>query len=138
MTKRGARDEGRPTRRRRAVWSSAGIIAGAALIATILFFALQRPAIFVGLWPRGLRFAAILAFLPTYTVIALGKLPGFYLDRAGAALLGAALMVGLGVLPLDQALRTIDFDTIGLLLGMMIVVGNLRLSGFSALSPIGS
>ncbi len=45
-------------------------------------------------------------------------------------MLGASLMVGMGVLSLDQALRSIDFDTIGLLLGMMIVVGNLRLSGF--------
>ena len=34
------------------------------------------------------------------------------------------------MLPLDRALRAIDFDTIALLLGMMIVVGNLRLSGF--------
>src|SRR6266851_2270526 len=52
------------------------------------------------------------------------------LDRAGAALLGAALMVGLGVLPLEAAYRAIDFDTITLLLGMMILVANLKLSGF--------
>jgi len=39
-------------------------------------------------------------------------------------------MVGTGVLSLDQAYRAIDFDTIALLLGMMIVVANLRLSGF--------
>ncbi len=56
------------------------------------------------------------------------------LDRAGAALLGASLMVGLGVLPLDAAYRAIDFDTITLLLGMMIVVANLRLSGFFRLA----
>jgi Na+/H+ antiporter NhaD/arsenite permease-like protein len=73
---------------------------------------------------------AIVIFAATYLVIAVGKLPGFYLDRAGAALLGASLMVGSGVLSLDQAYRAIDFDTIALLLGMMIVVANLRLSGF--------
>ncbi|MDQ6868521.1 MAG: hypothetical protein M3178_09000 [Pseudomonadota bacterium] len=39
-------------------------------------------------------------------------------------------MVGLGIVSLDQAYRAIDFDTIALLLGMMIVVANLRLSGF--------
>jgi Na+/H+ antiporter NhaD/arsenite permease-like protein len=84
-----------------------------------------------GVAPGGIvRAAAVLIFAATYIVIAIGKLPGFYLDRAGAALLGASLMVGIGVLPLDQALRSIDFDTIALLLGMMIVVGNLRLSGF--------
>jgi di/tricarboxylate transporter len=74
--------------------------------------------------------AAIVIFAATYLVIAIGKLPGFHLDRAGAALLGASLMVGAGVLSLDQAYRAIDFDTIALLLGMMIVVANLRLSRF--------
>jgi Na+/H+ antiporter NhaD/arsenite permease-like protein len=43
-------------------------------------------------------------------------------------------MVGLGVLSLDQAYRAIDFDTIALLLGMMIVVANLRLAGFFRLA----
>jgi len=73
---------------------------------------------------------AVAILAATYLVIAIGKLPGFHLDRAGAALLGASLMVGTGVLSLDQAYRAIDFDTIVLLLGMMILVANLRLSGF--------
>jgi Na+/H+ antiporter NhaD/arsenite permease-like protein len=76
------------------------------------------------------RSAAILIFAATYTVMAVGKLPGFYLDRAGAALLGASLMIAAGVLSLGAALRAIDLATLALLLGMMIVVGNLRLSGF--------
>jgi Na+/H+ antiporter NhaD/arsenite permease-like protein len=42
-------------------------------------------------------------------------------------------MVASGVLSLPEAYRAIDFDTIVLLLGMMIVVANLRLSGFFAL-----
>ena len=58
-------------------------------------------------------------FAATYLVIAIGKLPGYQLDRAGAALLGASLMVGLGVISLDEAYRAVDFDTITLLLGMM-------------------
>lgn len=74
--------------------------------------------------------AAITIFAATYLVIAIGKLPGYHLDRAGAALLGASLMVGTGVISLDQAYGAIDFNTIALLLGMMIVVANLRLSGF--------
>src|SRR5258706_10908096 len=77
--------------------------------------------------------AAVAIFLATYAVIALGRLPGYRLDRAGAALIGASLMVASGVLRLDEAYRAIDFDTIVLLLGMMIVVANLRLSGFFAL-----
>ena len=79
---------------------------------------------------HGASIAAIAIFVATYLVIAIGKLPSFQLDRAGAALLGASLMVGLGVVTLEEAYRSIDFDTITLLLGMMIVVANLRLSGF--------
>lgn len=73
---------------------------------------------------------AVVVFVATYVVIAIGKLPGYQLDRAGAALLGASFMVGLGVVSLDEAYHSIDFDAITLLLGMMIVVANLRLSGF--------
>ncbi len=79
---------------------------------------------------NGTALAAIVVFIATYLVVAIGKLPGYQLDRAGAALVGASFMVGLGVVSLDQAYRAIDFDAITLLLGMMIVVANLRLSGF--------
>src|SRR5260370_39368065 len=77
--------------------------------------------------------AAIVIFLATYAVIALGRLPGFRLDRAGAALIGASLMVASGDMTMAKAYKAIDFDTIVLLLGMMIVIANLRLSGFFAL-----
>jgi Na+/H+ antiporter NhaD/arsenite permease-like protein len=76
------------------------------------------------------RAASIVIFAATYAVIALGRLPGFRLDRAGAAFLGAALMVAAGALTLPDAYRAIDMNTITLLLGMMIVLANLRLSGF--------
>jgi Na+/H+ antiporter NhaD/arsenite permease-like protein len=82
------------------------------------------------LWSDAKTSAAVAIFAATYLIIAIGKLPGYQLDRAGAALLGASLMVGLGVMSLDQAYRAIDYDTIVLLFGMMIVVANLRLSGF--------
>jgi Na+/H+ antiporter NhaD/arsenite permease-like protein len=74
--------------------------------------------------------AAIVIFAMTYLVLAIGRLPGFWLDRAGAALVGASLMVAVGVVPLEEVPKAIDFDTIILLLGVMIVVANLRLSGF--------
>ncbi len=82
------------------------------------------------LWHDATTIAAVAIFAVTYLFLAIGKLPGYHLDRAGAALLGASLMVWLGVLSLDEAYRAIDFDTVALLLGMMIVVANLRLSGF--------
>jgi hypothetical protein len=48
-------------------------------------------------WDDWQTIAALVIFAGTYFVIAVGKLPGYRLDRAGAALLGAALMVGCGV-----------------------------------------
>jgi Na+/H+ antiporter NhaD/arsenite permease-like protein len=74
---------------------------------------------------------AIFAF--TYLVFVIGKFPGLQLDRTGAALAGGLLMVLSGSLSEQQALAAIDFHTIGLLLGMMIIVANLRVSGAFAL-----
>ncbi len=80
------------------------------------------------------RVAAGGIFAASYLALAIGKVPGLSIDRAGVALVGACLMVASGALTLEDAYRTIDFDTITLLLGMMIVVANLRLSGFFALA----
>ena len=52
------------------------------------------------------------------------------IDRAGIALVGATLMMVSGVLPLPDAVRSVDYETIILLFGMMVVVAYLRLSGF--------
>jgi Na+/H+ antiporter NhaD/arsenite permease-like protein len=78
--------------------------------------------------------AAGVIFAGTYFVLAIGRLPGFRLDRTGAALLGASLMVACGVLSPQETFRAIDGNTIALLLGMMIVVANLKLSGFFRLA----
>ena len=74
--------------------------------------------------------AAVLIFLAVYVVLALGRLPGFRVDRTGACIIGASLMIAFGVLDLDQAYAAINYDTLILLFGVMIVVANLRLSGF--------
>lgn len=76
--------------------------------------------------------AAVLIFSATYLVLAVGSLPGFRVDRTGAAIIGATLMIAFDVLTIDEAYRAIDYDTIILLFGMMIVVANLRYSGFFA------
>jgi hypothetical protein len=74
--------------------------------------------------------AAIAIFAASYLALAAGRVPGLAIDRAGVALVGACLMVAGGALPLADAYKAIDLDTLALLLGMMIVVANLRLSGF--------
>jgi Na+/H+ antiporter NhaD/arsenite permease-like protein len=76
---------------------------------------------------------ALLIFAATYLVIALGRLPGFRVDRTGAAIVGASLMVACNVLTVEEAYAAIDYRTLMLLFGMMIVVANLRLSGFFSL-----
>ena len=76
------------------------------------------------------RLAAGVIFVGSYLGLAIGRIPGLSIDRAGIALVGASLMVASGVLSLDDAYKAVDLDTITLLLGMMIVVSSLRLSGF--------
>jgi Na+/H+ antiporter NhaD/arsenite permease-like protein len=72
--------------------------------------------------------AAIL--LGTYVVLALGQAPLLRIDRTGAAIIGAILMVTVGGLPLDQAFRSVDYRTLILLFGMMVLIANLQLSLF--------
>lgn len=73
---------------------------------------------------------ALLIFIFTYAAVALGWFPIFRIDRTGAAVVGASLMVACGALTIEEATHAIDLDTIVLLFGMMIVVASLRLSGF--------
>lgn len=72
---------------------------------------------------------ALAIFGLTYAVIAAGELPRLRLDRTGAALAGAIAMIVAGALSEDDAWKAVDYRTLSLLLGMMIVVANLRLSG---------
>jgi len=83
--------------------------------------------------PKPAALPSILILAGTYLVLALGRLPGFRVDRTGAAIIGATLMVAVNALTLPEAVEAINTDTILLLFGMMIVVANLRLSGIFAL-----
>ena len=73
---------------------------------------------------------AVAIFSLTYLGLALGKAPWLRIDRTGIALVGATLMMVSGILPLPEAVRSVDYETIILLFGMMVVVAYLRLSGF--------
>ncbi|HKN29198.1 MAG TPA: anion transporter [Roseiarcus sp.] len=81
--------------------------------------------------------AALAILVLTYVGVAAGGVPGLRLDRAGIAFLGGAAMIALGPLSLEEAFRAIDFNTIALLVGMMIVVAHLKVSGaFRALGSL--
>jgi Na+/H+ antiporter NhaD/arsenite permease-like protein len=73
---------------------------------------------------------ATVLFLATYAVVALGRVPMLRLDRTGAAVVGAAFMVALGVVSPEQAYTFVDMGTLVLLFGMMVIVGHLKLAGF--------
>lgn len=78
-------------------------------------------------YAEGIAAALLLAVLVVFT---LGRSPLFRVDRAGAAIIGAALMNASGVLSLDEAARAIDYRTIAALFSMMVIVANLKLAGF--------
>src|SRR5919201_1936051 len=74
--------------------------------------------------------AAYLIFFGSYFVFALGKFPGMKIDRPGAAIIGAVLMVAFRIVGPHDALAYLDFATLVLLFSMMLIVANLHLAGF--------
>ena len=111
-------------------------LAGLAAVGLLLLLALAA-ALFPWIMPSqdgaARHVAALSIFIGSYLALAIGKVPGLAIDRAGVALVGACLMVASGAVPLEDAYRAVDMGTITLLLGMMIIVANLRISGFFAL-----
>ena len=69
-------------------------------------------------------------FLATYVAMAVGRLPGFRVDRTGAALLGAIAMLVFGKIDVNAAWASVSFPTMALLFGLMIVSGAFSVSGF--------
>jgi Na+/H+ antiporter NhaD/arsenite permease-like protein len=107
------------------------------LVITITLIAAVTP----GLLPASPRVdedtqkvATAVIFAASYLALAIGKIPGLSIDRAGVAQVGAGLMVASGALSPEDAYKAVDLDTITLLLGMMIVLASLRLSGFFAIA----
>ncbi|WP_337872671.1 anion transporter [Ignavibacterium sp.] len=62
--------------------------------------------------------------------IAIGSYPGFRMNRATIALVGATTLVIINGLTLEEAAKLVDINTIMLLFAMMVLNINLRLSGF--------
>jgi di/tricarboxylate transporter len=111
---------------------NAGELASLTAVSLLLLLALGAaavPWITPGENEATRRLAAVCIFTTSYLALAIGKVPGLSIDRAGVALVGACLMVASGVMTLDDAWQALDMGTITLLLGMMIVVANLRISG---------
>src|SRR5207249_1179689 len=69
-------------------------------------------------------------FAVTYILISGRQLKILPLNRPAAALLGAVLMVATGVVTPERAYRAVNYDTIVLLLAMMLVSSYLYLAHF--------
>jgi Na+/H+ antiporter NhaD/arsenite permease-like protein len=82
--------------------------------------------------PSAMLWLTTALFALTYLALAIGRVPRLRCDRPAIAFIGAALMLCTGVLTLRQATspESIDYETLFLLFGMMVVVGVLRISGF--------
>ena len=65
----------------------------------------------------GLQIATAVIVAVTLVGVAVGRWPWLKMNRATIALVGATVLIALGVIPLEQAYRAIDWNTIALLLG---------------------
>ena len=72
----------------------------------------------------GTMWLAAILFVITYAVVMSEKI-----NRAIVSLVAAGLMIMLGILNQAAAIRGVDFNTIGLLIGMMVIVAITRQSG---------
>jgi Na+/H+ antiporter NhaD/arsenite permease-like protein len=75
---------------------------------------------------------AATAVIVTLTLVgvAVGRWPWLRMNRATIALVGATALIAIGVIPLEQAFRAVDWNTIVLLFAMMVLNVNLRIAGF--------
>lgn len=87
----------------------------------------------------------LLVFLLVYVAMGFGKLPGFKVDRTGAAVVGALAMMVAGSITPKAAWEAIDYSSIGMLFGLMVVSSAFVVSGFYgwtaervALLPVGA
>ena len=69
-------------------------------------------------------------FAMTYLGIAVGRVPGLKLNRAGIALLGAIALMIFGGFGSGEVISYINWPTISLLFGFFVLSAQLRLSGF--------
>jgi hypothetical protein len=90
----------RSLNRRQRAWRDSALGLGLAAIAGAAWYR-------VGGETDAVRVAAIAIFGATYLVIAIGRLPGFHIDRAGSALVGAALILAAGAVSLDETMQAI-------------------------------
>jgi Na+/H+ antiporter NhaD/arsenite permease-like protein len=71
----------------------------------------------------------LIIFTITYIGVIFTRLPWVNIDRPSAAFIGAIAMILFGVMDYQEAMMSIDFHTLGLLLGMMIMIAAMQAEG---------
>jgi len=74
----------------------------------------------------------LIIFILVYVAMAFGKLPGLRVDRTGAAVVGALAMIVFGAISPKGAWEAVDYRTLGMLFGLMVVSTAFVVSGFYA------
>lgn len=77
-----------------------------------------------------LQIVALIVVAAAYAAIAIGSVPRLAMNRATIALVASVILVLIGAISEEEALRSIDLGTILLLGAMMVVNVHLRLAGF--------
>jgi Na+/H+ antiporter NhaD/arsenite permease-like protein len=72
----------------------------------------------------------LVVFAAVYLGMAIGRWPGLKVDRTGIALLGAIVLYGSGALDGAAVLAAIDFPTLVVLFGLMILSAQFAVCGF--------
>lgn len=85
------------------------------------------------LFDFNMYYTTLIIFIITYVGIIFTRLPKINIDRPSAAFFGAVAMIVFGVMTFEEAVKAVDYNTIGLLLGMMIIIATLQLDGFFSL-----
>lgn len=72
----------------------------------------------------------VATFIAVYVGMALGRWPGLKVDRTGIAVLGAIVLYSTGIVSNSEALRAIDFPTLIVLFGLMVLSAQFAACGF--------
>jgi Na+/H+ antiporter NhaD/arsenite permease-like protein len=80
--------------------------------------------------PTGVTALVLVVFAAVYLGMAIGRWPGLKVDRTGIALLGAILLYGSGAVDGAAVLAAIDFPTLIILFGLMILSAQFAACGF--------
>lgn len=78
----------------------------------------------------------VVVFVAVYLGMALGRWPGLRIDRTGIALLGAILLYVSDRISGPEALAAIDFPTLFILFGLMILSAQFAASGFYTIGNV--